>query len=753
MVDFEIPIPIKLASLFLLLSLLNHTTESAPTYASHSCSNSSFFTPNSTYQANLDLLLSALSSNSTNQDGFFKTQVGQNQPNIVTGLFLCRADLTPTACKDCISVATKDIQKRCPLDKVVLIWYDECTLRYSNETFLNNLVPYVNFFTTNQSVVELDQFNGLLASTMKSLAQRAANSQSNKKFATAVDKFTSSLTLYSLVQCTPELSVSECLTCLDSAIASLPTCCNGKQGGKVLLPSSNVRYELYPFFNSTASSPALPPGGKKLSSITIVAIVIPIAVSVVLLFIGCCFFCRRARKKYNTLPDENGGVDITNVESLQFDLDIIEAATNKFSEDNKIGEGGFGAVYKGTLPNGQHIAVKRLSVRSGQGAVEFKNEVVLVAKLQHRNLVRLLGFCLGGEEKILVYEYVPNKSLDYFLFEPSKQGELDWSKRYKVIEGITRGILYLHEDSRLRIIHRDIKASNVLLDDNMNPKISDFGMARIFVVDQTQANTNRIVGTFGYMSPEYAMHGRYSVKSDVFSFGVLVLEIISGKKNTHFYQSELAEDLLSYAWKQWRNGTPLELLDPSLRNSYSRNEVISLLSLTKTESTLTYSATASKDILRRCPLDKVTIIWAENDQFNDVLANVMNSLATRASNSDSGKKFTMEEDEFMSSKSLCFRSAIAALPTCCNGKQDGRVLLPSCNIRYELYPFYSITSASPIVPPLTPAGENKMSSLTILVAIAIPIAVSVFLFFISCCFLRRRASKKFNTLPEENGEE
>lgn len=260
MVDFEIPISIKIVSFFLLLSLLSHTTESAPTYASHSCSNSSFFTPNSTYQANLDLLLSALSSNSTNQDGFFKTQVGQNQPNIVTGLFLCRADLTPIACQDCISVATKDIQKRCPLDKVVLIWYDECTLRYSNETFLNNLVPYVNFFTTNQSVVELDRFNGLLASTMKSLAQQAANSQSNKKFATAVDKFTSSLTLYSLVQCTPELSVSECLTCLDSAIASLPICCNGKQGGKVLLPSSNVRYELYPFFNSTASSPTLPPG-------------------------------------------------------------------------------------------------------------------------------------------------------------------------------------------------------------------------------------------------------------------------------------------------------------------------------------------------------------------------------------------------------------------------------------------------------------------------------------------------------------
>ncbi|KAB1221873.1 Cysteine-rich receptor-like protein kinase 10 [Morella rubra] len=382
------------------LILLSLNRESgAATYLNYYCSNSTpAFSPNSIYQSNLYELLSSLSSNVRREDGFYNTTVGQSTSDVVYGLFLCRGDGTVLDCQECVSTATQDVKRYCPIERTAVIWYEEC----KNETF-------------------------------------------------------------------------------------------------------SVR------------------------------IIVPIVAAAVLLLAVVSFYMlrrqirkavefQRLRRQRKPVQDPNARNDVSTleklVESLQFDLPTIEAATTNFSENNKLGTGGFGVVYKGVLFNGQEIAVKRLSGNSKDRVEEFKNEVCLTAKLQHRNLVRLLGFCLEGEEKMLIYEFVSNRSLDHFLY----------------------GI----------------------------------GLKNCFYSDETNPHLRKFLKPIGYMAPEYAIYGQFSVKSDIYSFGVLVLEILSGKNNTLcFQQKNNVEDLRIYAWKHWTDGTPLAVLDPSLiEYSYSSEEVI-----------------------------------------------------------------------------------------------------------------------------------------------------------------------------------
>ncbi|KZV39045.1 Cysteine-rich RLK 29 [Dorcoceras hygrometricum] len=422
-----------------------------------------------------------------------------------------------------------------------------------------------------------DRFMADAGALVSNLREQAASGGSLRKVAAGNTSSVGNQTIFSLVQCTPDLSPESCSACLMVAVDVRSTCASGI-GCRLLRPNCNMRYEVQSFYNETrlqeiqtltSSGPPPPssPGSKGNNKTrTIIIIVVSVVVCLIIpVFGGILLIRRRKKKQWKTL--ESTPHEMNLAETLQYDFREIKAATSDFSNANILGQGGFGTVYKGELSDGQEIAVKRLSVDSGQGDMEFKNEVLLVAKLQHRNLVRLLGFSMEGKERLLVYEFIQNTSLDRFIFDRDKHNYLDWDSRYKIIGGIARGLLYLHEESRLKIIHRDLKASNILLDGEMNPKIADFGMARLCIADETQGNTNRIVGTYGYMSPEYAMHGQFSVKSDAFSFGVLVLEIITGQRNSSFRNGENIEDLLSMAWKYWRQGTIENIIDPVLRAS------------------------------------------------------------------------------------------------------------------------------------------------------------------------------------------
>ncbi|KAF8029975.1 hypothetical protein BT93_E2408 [Corymbia citriodora subsp. variegata] len=567
-------------TLFLLLCTLSFSTINAAeftlTISKHHCSNSSTFAPNSTYRANLDRVLHDLVSNasSSHDTGFFTSS------EAVYGSFMCKGDVSKGECEECVKNASLEITRLCQLTKVSILWYDQCMLRYAD----------VNFSSTVEMEPLLDDYNGentekpdelaKLLNKKMNYAAREAALHSPRMYGHSETKFTREKTLYTFAQCVPYLSRNNCQKCLRSATSSLLSLRKGKIGGRVLLPSCFVRSEIYPFYKSSSKG--------------IVHFLLKISAAIFAATVGLmlpiCLIARhllRDKRRRRVLRDSESCVEeypmvsrqISELHSLQFDLPTIEAATKKFSNDNKLGEGGFGPVYKGTLPGGEEIAAKRLSRSSGQGVEEFKTEVELVAKLQHRNLVRLLGFSMERDETILVYEYVPNGSLDRLLFDPEPSRQLGWSARYKVMVGVARGLLYLHEDSRLRIIHRDLKASNILLDADMNPKISDFGAARIFSSDQTQASTTRIVGTYGYMSPEYLMFGHFSIKSDVFSYGVLMLETITGKKNSQFFALDCDEDLLGYVWKNWSNRTPSEVVDPALSSAYSMNEVIRCMNI------------------------------------------------------------------------------------------------------------------------------------------------------------------------------
>ncbi|XP_056689081.1 cysteine-rich receptor-like protein kinase 25 isoform X2 [Spinacia oleracea] len=573
-------------------------TKSQPTFSAYICGDPFFnYTINNpTYKANLHTLLSSLISNwRINNYGFYNNSVG-HELNQVYGVALCRGDVPTSDCKVCVDYAAARIALDCPTQNSAIGWYEECMIRYSNNNIFKGEMSHPRFNITSRDynkVPDPKSFNLTISNLMNKLALKAASGDSRRKFATGEVNVSSKLRVYALLQCIPDLEEYDCLNCLNLIINyTIADCCYAKEGVRTGGPTCNVRYENYPFYKSAIELPPLQPPStpsalsppspfytrrkgwriKRRPKISIIVIISVFMISVLLgILIRLCLK-RRGRSLYK-VENEEAEDDYKMIESLQLEFGVVKAATNNFSNSNKLGQGGFGTVYKGRLPSGQFIAVKRLSTSTGQGEKEFKNEALLVAKLQHKNLVRFLGFCLLKEERLLIYEFLPNKSLDHLLFDSIKRKYLDWENRYNIIGGIARGLLYLHEESRLLVVHRDIKAGNVLLDAEMNPKISDFGVARLFGVDQSQAYTSKIAGTCGYMPPEYVIHGNFSIKSDVFSFGVLVLEIISGQKVSKFSQAQNGDSLLSFAWRNWTEGNAMRLVDSTIA-AINTNEVL-----------------------------------------------------------------------------------------------------------------------------------------------------------------------------------
>ncbi|OEL26051.1 Cysteine-rich receptor-like protein kinase 25 [Dichanthelium oligosanthes] len=559
------------------------------------------YLPNSTFANNLQRLATELPRNAS-ASGFSAGSFGAG-PGAAYGIVLCRGDFLGRQCVDCLDEGFRQAQTAtyCRDSTDATMYYDQCQLRFSDQDFLAGGGAANMPETTARNMNSVSEGNvaafDALVTRLVAAVSDAASSKSGRCATGQAGFPPENMNVYALVQCTPDLAPAQCRECLTGLIDQMPKWFPGRVGGRLLGVRCDIRYEKDVFFTKSQDMLMLTPlvgstpppvASTKGNSATlwIVAIVVPVS-ALLACFLACFLWIRKRRRRGAvSLPTMSmemeqvlklWRIEESDSEFSLYDFDQISDATDNFSDHHKLGQGGFGTVYKGELTGGLEIAIKRLSSCSVQGLMEFKTEIQLIAKLQHTNLVRLLGCCVQADEKMLIYEYMHNKSLDFFIFDAEKGKILTWERRFRVIDGVAQGLLYLHKHSRLRVIHRDLKASNILLDRDMNPKISDFGMARIFCSNVTEANTTRVVGTHGYIAPEYASEGLFSIKSDVFSFGVLLLEIISGKRTAGFYQYGKFFNLTGYAYQLWQDGKWHELVDPALGDDLPVAEVMKCL--------------------------------------------------------------------------------------------------------------------------------------------------------------------------------
>ncbi|XBI49927.1 hypothetical protein VPH35_113413 [Triticum aestivum] len=552
------------------------------------------YTADSSYGSNLQDLGVTLARDA-GASGFAKGSSGE-APDKVYGEVLCRGDYTGTKCTDGLTAAFLDLDMLC-LTRSAVVYYDQYMLRFTDdEQSLSSVSNEPEWSADNMNSVKgteaaeklLERVVKLMNS-MADLATSGSPRSTSQLYATGEAGFGEQgvITVYGMVQCKLELTGPQCKSCLDSIIGQMRKLFSNDSsqgqpssfliGGRLIGVRCNLRYEKELFFEETKDTIKIDMPKNGMSGVLkIVIFGVPLLVLLILgLLLRPCIVkkVRELLLHRDLVILEKEIVSESDSRFSLFRYSKIRSATDNFSKENKLGEGGFGHVYKGRLTHDQDIAVKRLSPNSVQGFREFMNEIKLIASLQHKNLVRLLGCCIKGKERILVYEFLPSGSLEEFIFGAG--AKQSWPMRRHIIQGITEGLLYMHDYVHECIVHRDLKPSNILLDHEMNPKISDFGIARICLSNVTESNTTTAMGTFGYIAPEYCSQSVYSTRSDVFSFGIIVLEIISGKRAIGSYQlSGRSYELRKYAWQLWREQRCDELVDDSLGEEYPEMDVM-----------------------------------------------------------------------------------------------------------------------------------------------------------------------------------
>ncbi|XP_037472001.1 cysteine-rich receptor-like protein kinase 10, partial [Triticum dicoccoides] len=456
---------------------------------------------------NLKAALVTLPNNTSSSPVRFATAAFGRAPDIVYAFTICRGDIVgvisnQSYCRECVSNMTDKVLNAAPQQCYNGTYHDygdRCILVYSTDDIIappsgenggdDTPVKRWNDKNVTGHADEVRLITGLIRELLVQTVEKAA-SAAPMRFATGImDSGTTFPMVRSLAQCRPDASTVDCLACLRRLLGVVNATMSLRMGAQINAIRCYFRYEAYRFYGGEATLRLTPPPAPSLAP--------------------------TPAKRKSKAGEEELGWQGKNSEFSMFEFEQVLVATNNFSEENKLGECGFGTVYKGQLPEGSEIALKRLAPHSGQ--------------------------------------------------DENKRALLDWSTLLAIIQGIAHGLLYLHKHSQLRVIHRDLKPSNILLDSEMNPKISDFGLAKIFNSNSSEQNTTRrVFGTYGYMPPEYASEGIFSIKSDVFSFGVVIFEIISGKRNSGSRQCGDFINLLGYAWQLWKEGRLIDLADASL---------------------------------------------------------------------------------------------------------------------------------------------------------------------------------------------